>query len=130
MPQTRATVFIIDDDASIRRALGRVMTSEGFDSKGFASVDEFLAGASLMTNGCIVADMTMLGMSSLDLRQLLNNAGSNLPVIFVTAQDTDEVRSAAREAGAAGFFRKPVDTQALLDAIQWTFDNPRLAKSA
>ncbi|MCX6981601.1 MAG: response regulator [Verrucomicrobia bacterium] len=130
MPQTRHTVFIIDDDASVRRSLGRVMTSAGFDSKAFASVDEFLAGASLHAKGCIVADMTMLGISSLDLRQVLKGADSALPVIFVTAQDTEEARGAAREAGAAGFFRKPVDTQALLDAIQWTFDNPRLAKSA
>jgi FixJ family two-component response regulator len=130
MPPTRPTVFIIDDDASVRRALGRVMTSAGFDSKGFASVDEFLAGASLKAKGCIVADMTMLGMSSLNLRQLLKAAGSALPVIFVTAQDTEEVRTAARATGAAGFFRKPVDTQALLDAIQWTFDNPRPTQAA
>jgi FixJ family two-component response regulator len=130
MPQTRPTVFIIDDDASVRRALGRVMTSAGFDSKVFASVDEFLAGTSLRGTGCIVADMTMLGMSSLELGQLLKAADSALPVIFVTAQDTEEARTAARDAGAAGFFRKPVDTQALLDVIQWTFDNPRLAQSA
>jgi FixJ family two-component response regulator len=129
MPQTRPTVFIIDDDASVRRALGRVMTSAGFDSKVFASVDEFLAGTSLRGTGCIVADMTMFGMSSLDLKQLLKKAGSDLPVIFVTAQDTEEVRIAARDAGAAGFFRKPVDTQALLDAIQWTFDNPRTTQA-
>jgi FixJ family two-component response regulator len=130
MPLTRFTIFIIDDDASVRRALGRVMTSAGFDSKVFASVDEFLAGASLKAKGCIVADMTMLGMSSLDLRQVLKLAGSELPIIFVTAQDTEEVRTAARDAGAAGFFRKPVDTQALLDAIQWTFDNPRTTRPA
>ena len=130
MPQTRPTVFIIDDDASVRRALGRVMTSAGFDSKVFASVDEFLAGTSLRGTGCIVADMTMLGMSSLELGQLLKAADSALPVIFVTAQDTEEARTAARDAGAVGFFRKPVDTQALLDVIQWTFDNPRLAQSA
>jgi len=130
MPQTRHTVFIIDDDASVRRSLGRVMTSAGFDSVAFASVDEFRARASFQASGCIVADMTMLGTSSLDLGHMLKAADSNLPVIFVTAQDTEEVRAAAREAGAAGFFRKPVDTQALVDAIQWTFDNPRRTQPA
>ncbi|MBC8039320.1 MAG: response regulator [Opitutaceae bacterium] len=124
MAKPRPTIFIIDDDASVRRSLGRVMTSSGFDSKAFASVDEFIAGAALTSRGCIVADMTMLGTSTLELNQLLANAHSALPVIFVTAQDTQEARVAAREACAAGFFRKPVDMQALLDAIQWALDNP------
>jgi len=118
----RSIIFFIDDDASVRRALERVMTSAGLDSVGFASAEEFIAGASLSSGGCIVADMDLLGMSGLDL---LNAAHSDLPLIFLTAKDTEEMRAAAREAGAAGCFRKPVDTQALLDAVQWALKQPR-----
>ncbi|MCX6877349.1 MAG: response regulator [Verrucomicrobia bacterium] len=118
------TIFIIDDDASIRRALGRVMSSAGFASKSFASAEEFLATADLANPGCIVADMTLLGMSGLDLKIRLNASRHDLPLIFITAHDSEEMRTAAREAGAAAFFRKPVDTQALLDAIHWALHAP------
>jgi len=120
MPSAPATIFIVDDDASVRRALGRVMTSAGLASRAFASVEEFLAEAGVHAAGCIVADMTLPGLSGLDLKNRLNAAHSDVPVIFLTAHDTEEMRRAARDAGATGFFRKPVDSQALLDAIRWT----------
>ncbi|MEI6871674.1 MAG: response regulator, partial [Verrucomicrobiota bacterium] len=69
---------------------------------------------------CVLADMTLLGMSGLELKQVLNATHSQLPVIFLTAHDTTEMRAAAREVGATGYFRKPVDTKLLIDAIQWT----------
>jgi FixJ family two-component response regulator len=125
MSSGRPIIFIIDDDASVRRSLKRVMTSAGMDSQGFGSVDEFVASAPLGSNGCIIADMDMRGTSSFDLRSLLDAAHSPLPVIFLTAEDTDQARATAREAGAAGFFRKPVDTQALLDAVTWALNQPR-----
>lgn len=118
------TIFVIDDDASIRRALGRVMTSAGFVWESFASADQFLAYANLTKPGCIIADMTLEGMSGLDLKNQLNATHHDLPLIFLTAHDTEEMRTSAREAGAAGFFRKPVDTQALLDAIEWALQQP------
>jgi FixJ family two-component response regulator len=119
MPQRRPTIFIIDDDASVRRALGRVMTSAGLDYQAYESADAFLAEPRRSLNGCIVADMTLPGLSGLELKQALNAVHSRLPVIFLTAHDTTEARGAAHEAGAEGYFRKPVDTQALLDAVRW-----------
>lgn len=130
MAKERGTIFIIDDDASVRRALGRVMTSAGFGSKAFASAEEFIEGGGLDAVGCIVADMTMTGMSGVDLKHLLNAAHSQLPIILLTAHDTEEARAAAREAGAAGFFRKPLDTQALLDAIEWALNQRHPAQPA
>ncbi len=127
---TSSTIYIIDDDDSVRRALGRVMTFAGYAWQAFASVEDFLAGAHLSASGCIVADMTMLGMTGIDLKHLLNSAHWDIPVIFVTAHDTAEMRAAAHEAGAAGYFRKPVDTQALLDAIQWALNTTRPAQPA
>lgn len=119
------TIFIIDDDVSIRRALRRVMASAGFPARDFDSVEEFLEQVRAGDQGCVVADMTLFGMSGVELKRHLNAAGSTLPVILLTAQDTDEARSQAGAAGAAGYFRKPVDTQALLDAIEWSLQTLR-----
>jgi FixJ family two-component response regulator len=124
MPSSAPTIFIIDDDASIRRALGRVMTSAGLPWEAYESADQFLATADLGKAGCIVADMTLLGMSGLELKIRLNAMRHELPLIFITAHDSEEMRAAARDAGAAAFFRKPVDTQALLDAIEWALHPP------
>lgn len=126
MAQERPIIFIIDDDTSVRRALGRVMASAGLESRSFDSVEGFLEKSDLLSRGCIVADITMIGMSGLDLKRVLNIAHSPLPVILLTAHDTEQMRIAAQEAGAASFFRKPVDTQALLDAVQWALsEQPR-----
>lgn len=118
------TIFIIDDDASLRRALGRVMTSARLAWEVYESADQFLTTADLGKPGCIVADMTLLGMSGLELKCRLNAMDHHLPLIFITAHDSEEMRTAARAAGAAAFFRKPVDTQALLDAIDWELHPP------
>ena len=115
----RSTIYIIDDDASVRRALVRVMTQAGLPAEAFESAEAFLAGLRQDDTGCIVADMTMPGMSGLDLKGLLESARVHLPLVLLTAHDTDETRAAARNAGAAAYFRKPVDIQALLDAVRW-----------
>ena len=112
-------VYVIDDDASVRTALQRLIRSAGLEAAVFGSVAEFLAGDPPVPQACIVADVRMPGPSGLDLPALLARRGWRFPVIFVTAYDTAEARRLAREAGAVGYFRKPVDDQALLDAIQW-----------
>lgn len=119
MRPVRSTIFIIDDDASVRRALCRVMASAGLECESFDSAEEFMAAPHPAVSGCIVADMTMPGMSGLELKPLLDAAGIFFPLILLTAHDNEEMRTAARNAGAAAYFRKPVDTQALLDTIQW-----------
>lgn len=124
MSPTRPTIFIIDDDTSVRRALGRVMTQGGMDWEAYDSAEAFLATARPAAGGCIVADMTMPGMSGLDLKKQLNASRHPLPVVFLTAHDSEETRAAARDAGAAAYFRKPVDIQALLDAVRWALQQP------
>lgn len=118
----RPTIFIIDDDASVRRALGRVMTLAGLDYMAYDSADAFLAARPSASRGCIVADMTLPGLSGMELKQALNARQSKMPLIFLTANDSPESREAAHEAGAEGYFRKPVDTQALLDAVHWALN--------
>jgi len=124
MPFSQFTVFLIDDDASIRRSLGRVLSSAGLQWEAFPTADAFLEAAPDTTRGCVVADITMPGTTGLELLRRLQNTASPPPVILLTAHDTEEMRLAAREAGAAGFFRKPVDSQALLDAIAWAVGQP------
>jgi FixJ family two-component response regulator len=85
----------------------------------FASVEELMKADVSDKNACIVSDVRMPGTSGLELPALLARAGKYLPVIFATAHDTPETRTIAQRSGAAAYFRKPVDDQALLDAIAW-----------
>jgi FixJ family two-component response regulator len=117
----RATVYVIDDVASVQRALSRLLRSVGFCPVACASVDEFFALGSYAKKGCVVADVHLGAEISLQLPELLRSRGLDLPVIFITAWDTPETRDRVRRSGAAAYFRKPVDDQALVDAIQWAF---------
>ncbi len=112
-------VYVIDDDTSVQRAMLRLMRSAGMKSSAFSSVDEFLAVDISATDACVVADVHMSGIDPLELPSLLESKGTSLPIIFITANDTPETRSRVRIAGAAGYFRKPVDGQALIDLIHW-----------
>lgn len=114
-----ATIYIIDDDSSVQRALSRLMRAAGFEARAFEDVDQFLAMGTFCEHACIIADVRLPGPSGLELPTMLDRRGLRLPVIFVTAQDTQDNRAKAKKLGAAGYFRKPVDDMALLDAIQW-----------
>ena len=118
--QTPVTVFIIDDDESVRSAMVRLIHSAKMNSISFTSVDEFLDAVPFVESACVVADIQMPGTSALELPRLLKERNSSMPVIFLSAQDTEESRTAAKRDGGAGFFRKPVDAQALIDAINWS----------
>ena len=112
-------VYVIDDDSSVQRAMLRLMRSAGLNANSYSSVDEFLAVDISADNTCVVADVHMSGIDPLELPLLLEKKGMSPPVIFITANDTPETRSRVRKAGAAGYFRKPVDSQALIDLIHW-----------
>lgn len=71
-------------------------------------------------HACVIADIQMHGSSGLELQQRLQQRGSSIPVILLTAQDTPEIRAKAKSGGFSGFFRKPVDDQALIDSIEWS----------
>ncbi|WP_455219695.1 response regulator transcription factor [Kaarinaea lacus] len=118
--QAAVTVFIIDDDESVRSSMVRLFHSAKMDAMSFASVDEFLNEAPFSESACIVADIQMPGTNALELPGLLQERHASMPVIFLSAQDTDEHCTAAKRAGAAGFFHKPVDAQALIDVINWS----------
>ena len=116
-------IYIVDDDDSIRRALKRLIRSVGMDAEVFASAQEFLDSEHRNHDACMIVDLKMPGMSGLELQDELSARGSHLPVIFITGFDSTETRGLAKKAGAAGYFRKPIDDQALLDSIQWALSN-------
>jgi FixJ family two-component response regulator len=103
----------------------RLLRSLGYAPVMFSSVDEFLTAPRLAASACVIADVTMRGSLGTTLARALKERGEPLPVILVTANDSDEVRAEARRCGASAYFRKPVDDQALVDAIEWALGAQR-----
>jgi FixJ family two-component response regulator len=119
MSKKQKMVYVIDDDESVRRAFGRLLRSANLGVETFASADEFLNSTRQKEDACILMDIRMPGSTGFSLMEKLAREDSNLPVIVVSASDDMQVREHARGLGAVAFFRKPVDDQALLDAIWW-----------
>ena len=113
------TIFLVDDDWSARSGLARLLRAAGHDVRSFASADEFLEALPPETTGCLVLDARMPGLSGEELQAELKARGLHLPTIVITADDDPEIRQKAEKIKAAGFFRKPVDGTALLDAVNW-----------
>ena len=119
MVKKKKLVYVIDDDKSVRRAFQLLFQSADFDVQAFSSAEEFLKGASLSSNdSCIILDMRMPGMTGLELQKELASRKIGIPVIGVSAYDDRPTRDLARALGAVAFFRKPVDDQTLIDAIE------------
>jgi FixJ family two-component response regulator len=125
MTRKRGTVYVIDDDESIRRALGRLLRSVDLDVEAFPSAEEFLSSPRQEQNACLLIDIRMPGLTGFDLQQRLVSQGTRIPVIVISATDDVQTREKARELGALVFFRKPVDDQALLDTIWWAIAGSR-----
>jgi FixJ family two-component response regulator len=119
MTTARANVYIVDDDFSFRRGLERVLRSANLNGVAFASVDHFFQSVSERRNSCLVVDVKMPGGGALEMLTRLRKECIRIPVIVVTAHDDPKIRKEAQDRGAIGFFRKPVDSEALLDAITW-----------
>ena len=119
MAKRQRVVYVIDDDESVRKSFARLLRSADLESETFSSPDEFLSIGRQEKNACIIADVRMPGSTGFDLTERLSASGIRIPVIVVSASDDVQIREYARELGAVAFFRKPVDDQALLDAIFW-----------
>jgi len=117
MTDDRAVVFVVDDDASMRRSLDSLLRSVGLDVQLFASAQEFMAGKRPDAPACLVLDVRLPGMSGLTFQEELAKAGVALPVIFITGHGDVPMTVRAMKAGAAEFLTKPFDDQVLLDAI-------------
>jgi len=112
-------VHIVDDDESVRTALSRLMRSAGIESRAYESSGRFLAEVRNREHSCILMDITMPRMNGMELVARLKEKGIAIPVIAVSARDDNETRQLAQDLGVRFFMRKPVDDQALIDAINW-----------
>ncbi|HEY2921777.1 MAG TPA: response regulator, partial [Candidatus Binatia bacterium] len=112
-------VFVVDDDASIRRALTRLIKSAGYRVNTFASAREFLdSGCYSEGPGCLVLDVRMPGLSGLDLQREMQNANLMLPIVFMTGHGDIPMSVKAMKAGAVDFLPKPVKATDLLRAVE------------
>jgi len=128
MNQPPPTVFLVDDELMVRKAVGRLLRAEGFEVTAFASPGEFLAAHDPAAPGCLVLDMAMPGLSGLELQQTLAGRGSTLPIIFLTGRADVPMCAQAMKRGAADFLTKPVNDTDLLAAIRRAIEDDRHAR--
>jgi FixJ family two-component response regulator len=114
---TAPTVYVVDDDDGMRRALDTLLTTVGYKTAVFSRPSEFLANVKVDSPGCLVLDIRMPDMSGLELQQHLNRIGSMLPVIFITGHGDVPMAVQAMKEGAFEFVQKPFRDQDLLDRI-------------
>jgi FixJ family two-component response regulator len=116
--ESEPVVFIVDDDASVRKSLERLVRSVGLRGETFASAPEFLQGAAADSPSCLVLDVRMPGVSGLALQATLAASGHRIPIIFITGHGDITMSVRAMKAGAVDFLPKPFNDQDLLEAIQ------------
>jgi len=110
-------VAVVDDDASVRRGLARLLRSADFQVHTYASAADFLATGISSTPDCLILDIHFGGMSGLELLSRLRNLGYTLPVLIITAHDHAQAREAAARGGCAAYLRKPVNAKVLLEEV-------------
>jgi two-component system, LuxR family, response regulator FixJ len=111
-------VVVVDDDPSVRRGVERLLRSAGYRVETFSSAREFLDRGDYDRAGCLVLDVRMPGQSGLELQQILEEAGYDIPIIFITGHGDIAMAVRTMKAGAVDFLSKPFDDQALLDAVK------------
>ncbi|RPJ83700.1 MAG: DNA-binding response regulator [Acidobacteria bacterium] len=117
MSDTGATVFVVDDDSSVRKSLGRLLGSCGYDVELFASADEFLQRLPCEGLGCLILDVQLSGLTGLDLQEKLAARHCTLPIVFITGHGDLTMRLRAVKAGASAFIMKPFREETLLQAV-------------
>jgi FixJ family two-component response regulator len=111
-------VFVVDDDASVRKSLARLVKAAGYEVEIFASVRDFLARAAHEGPCCLLLDVRMPGLTGLDLQEALRAAGQHLAIVFISGYRDVPVSVKAMKGGAVDFLTKPVDEETLLAAIR------------
>src|SRR5256885_2371635 len=127
--QHQPSIVVIDDDASMRRALENLFKSVGFEVELFASPQEFLQSERPDRPGCIVLDIRFPGRSGLDMQRDLAQANTQLPIIFITGYGDIPMSVRAMKAGAVEFLTKPFRDQDLLDAVGVALEKDRVRRS-
>ncbi len=129
MTESTPTVFVIDDDPSVRKGLSRLLRSVGHAVEMFASAEEFLAREHFDGIGCIILDVQMPGLSGMDLQARLSKAETSMPVVFITGHGDIPMSVEAMRKGAVHFLTKPFDDDELLGAVGEAIEKDRKAKA-
>jgi len=125
---TPSTVFVVDDDASIRASIQGLLKSVGRHTESFASAQEFLSSGAAVKPGCLVLDVRLPGLNGLEFQRKLAEAGIDIPIIFITGHGDIPMSVKAIKSGAVEFLTKPFRDQDLLDAIDQALEQDRLRR--
>jgi FixJ family two-component response regulator len=128
MPDTNATVLVVDDDPDLRASVGRLLRSLDIDTRLFASIPDFLKSDPPDGPACLVLDVRLPGQSGLDLQRELAAANRELPIIFITGHGDIPMTVQAMKGGAIEFLTKPFRDQDLLDAINIGLSRDRASR--
>jgi len=126
MPELRPTIFVVDDDASVRDAITNLLDSVGLHAQVFGSTEEFWNTPRPNTPSCLVLDVRLPGVNGLDFQEALEKSGVSIPIIFITAHGDVPMTSRAMKAGAIEFLMKPFQKEDLLAAIRQGLERDRL----
>jgi FixJ family two-component response regulator len=118
MVSPKATIFVVDDDASVRTALLRLIRAAGYTAEGLDAAAAYLRHPTPTPPACLVLDVRMPGMTGVELYQKVRGTPHCLPTVFITGHSDEEVRRRAMESGAVAVLDKPVDKEVLLEAIE------------
>lgn len=111
-------IYLVDDDPSVLKALGRLLGSEGYRVEAFVCPEAFLSGYDPEQAGCLLLDLTMPGLSGMEVQQRLNKSGGHLPIVFLSGQGDIPIAMRAIKAGAMDFLTKPILDEELFTAIR------------
>jgi FixJ family two-component response regulator len=112
------TIAVIDDDLRVLESLINLLASCGYKAEGYGSAEQFLDSGGLRKSSCVITDVEMRQISGLGLLKHINVTASSVPVVIITGKPSEKSESFYLERGAAGFFRKPVDGDALVDLLK------------
>jgi FixJ family two-component response regulator len=118
MVQPKHLVAAVDDDRRVRQSIQSVLESAGYDAALFGSAEEFLESGVLARAMCVIADVRLPGLHGLELQRRIRHHRAQMPVIFVTAHDDDDMRRQALREGAVDFMVKPFDAAQLLEHVE------------
>jgi FixJ family two-component response regulator len=126
--QSTATVFVIDDDAEVLASIQGLLKAAGLRSESFGTAEEFLRNNEPDGPSCLVLDVSLPGVSGLELQRKLADAGVRIPIIFITGYGDIPMTVKAIKSGAVEFLTKPFVAEDLLHAIQQAFDRDRVTR--
>jgi FixJ family two-component response regulator len=124
------TVFVVDDDAAVLKAVSRLLRAKGFEVKTFESAEALLSHWTSQMPGCLVLDVALPGLDGLGLQQLLREAANGLGIVFLTGQGDIPMSVQALKAGAVDFLTKPVKAEALIAAVTSALKQDALSRQA